>query len=292
MDELNFRSRVVAMYQKYCPEKPLSHVEFLLTKYRGYENELMEVLVQKYGPEPQSTLLQRYEQELGDAVGSQHTATHISSMINSSRGMEESLLFSAKGLSPNRFRNETPVFESDGAHREQVMLLRESDTDRGAVFHQRQDQFRADMSTLNKERQYQTAQALQDVIAVAQDSVQSQEKEIRTLRSDLQAMRTRHDENCFSLQEDIRSAACELTKMRLDLLRLEGLAVAGEAPLSELVSAETDVSQITSDTLHALQSLYIFERVARMHLALHPVTPLRTKLRESDPILSARLDML
>lgn len=288
MDELSFRSRVVAMYQKYCPEKPLSHVEFLLTKYKGYENELMEVLVQKYGPEPQSTLQQRYEQELANAVGSKHTSNHISTMVHSSPGMEESLLFAAKGYSPIR----ESAFAPESALREQSMLLRESDADRGAVFHERQNQFRADMSTLNKERQHQAAQALQDVISAAQDGVQSQEKEIRTLRSDLQALRTRHDENCFSLQEDIRNIACDLTKMRLDLLRLEGLAIPGEAPLSDLASVETEVSQITSDTLHALQSLYIFERVARIHLALHPVTPLRTKLREADPVLSARLDML
>lgn len=293
-NQLSYRSRVVAMYQKYCPEKPLSHVEFLLTKYKGYEDELMEVLVEKYGAEPRSTTQQRYEQELASAVGPDHTPSSLSTMINGYRGMEESLLFAAKEHSPIRSHGERDegTTSAQGARCEQSMLLCESDSDRGAVFQEQQEQFRRDMSTLSKERQHQAAQALQDVIRSAQDTVQSQEGEIRTLRSDLHALKARHEENALSLQEQIRATACELTKMRLELLRLEGLATPGEAPLSDLADVESETSQITSDTLQSLQSLYVLERVARTHLALHPVTPFRTRLRALDPVLSARLDML
>jgi hypothetical protein len=292
--QVTFRARVVAMYQKYCPEKALSHVEFLLTKYRGYEDELIEVLVEKYGPEPLSSAQQQYEQELASYVGPTHSAASVSKALDGFKGMEELLLFATKEHSrlPQSSLTAEERTISDGAREEQSMLLRESDADRGVVFQERQEQFRRDMSALSKVRQNQTAQALQDVMRSAHDTVQSQERDIRMLRSDLQAIKRRHEEHAMSLQEEMRSAACELTKHRLELLRLEGLAVPGEVPFAALAEVEAETSLVTKQTLQALRSLYVLERVARTHLALYPVTPFRTKLRTIDSVLSARLDVL
>ena len=47
----DYRTRVVAMYQKYAPEK-VGSVDAALEKYKGAEPLLLEALVKKYGPEP------------------------------------------------------------------------------------------------------------------------------------------------------------------------------------------------------------------------------------------------
>ena len=48
---MDYRSRVVALYQAYAPEK-LSGVDATMEKYRNSESELIAALVKKYGPEP------------------------------------------------------------------------------------------------------------------------------------------------------------------------------------------------------------------------------------------------
>jgi hypothetical protein len=47
----SYRDRVVAMYAKYQPDK-VSSVDKTLEKYAGAEEQLIEALVKKYGPEP------------------------------------------------------------------------------------------------------------------------------------------------------------------------------------------------------------------------------------------------
>ncbi|CUG88272.1 Hypothetical protein, putative [Bodo saltans] len=50
-DAGSYRSRIIAMYEKYAPAK-VSSVDASLEKYRGSEDALIEALVKKYGPEP------------------------------------------------------------------------------------------------------------------------------------------------------------------------------------------------------------------------------------------------
>ena len=49
-----FRERVVMMYKVYCPEK-LEAVDGLLQKTKRTDDELMAALVERYGPEPESS---------------------------------------------------------------------------------------------------------------------------------------------------------------------------------------------------------------------------------------------
>lgn len=283
-NQLEYRARVVAMYQRYCPEKPLSHVDFLMAKYKGFEEELMEVLVEKYGPEPTSTSSVQYPIELGDALGTHHSPQSLGTLLQKFQGMEESLLYEAKASSPLR--------PQQAARADVQSMLRETDESRAEVFRQRQEQFRRDMNSLSREKQNVNAQSLADSIVEAQSTVQKQEKEIRTLRSDLQAIKVRHEENAVRLDEEMRAVATELTAAKLNLLKLEGQAVPGELPLSYLHATERDIAKTVNDTLEALKLLQVLERIVRTHLALYPVTPMRSRLREIDSALCARLDTL
>lgn len=297
---LHYRARVIAMYERYCPEKPLSHVDFLLTKYQGFEEELMDVLVEKYGPEPvrmggpqtSSTAgAPSYETELGDVLGPMHTPQAVTSLLGRYEGMEESLLYTAKGSSPLR-PEAGSVARSDAGRREHALLVREAEQDRDAVFRQRQEQFRQDMSLLDRNRQQQAAHDLQAAVAATHQTVVHQEKDIRTLRSDLQTIKMRHEETMARMEDEIRRAATELTRAKLELLRLEGQATPGECHVSHLTAAEEESSRVHREILNSLQLLYVYERVMRTHLALYPVTPLRSRLREIDVGLSIRLDTL
>lgn len=53
--ESEFRSRIVAMYKAYQPDK-VGTVDATLAKYTGREKQLIAALVSKYGPEPTSSL--------------------------------------------------------------------------------------------------------------------------------------------------------------------------------------------------------------------------------------------
>ena len=48
---LDYRSRVIAMYETYMPSK-LASLDVMLDRYKGSEDVLIEALVGKYGPEP------------------------------------------------------------------------------------------------------------------------------------------------------------------------------------------------------------------------------------------------
>jgi hypothetical protein len=48
---MSFRDRIEALFAKYNPEK-LGSVGKLLDKYAGREEQVIEALVHKYGPEP------------------------------------------------------------------------------------------------------------------------------------------------------------------------------------------------------------------------------------------------
>lgn len=49
----SLRDRIWIMYHQYVPRLATSsHVDGLLTKYAGHEHELLDLLVEKYGPEP------------------------------------------------------------------------------------------------------------------------------------------------------------------------------------------------------------------------------------------------
>eukprot|EP00758_Cryptobia_borreli_P002114 Tbor_TRINITY_DN2796_c0_g1::TRINITY_DN2796_c0_g1_i1::g.15263::m.15263 len=50
-DVANDIDRIKAMYAKYAPDKTAS-MEKALEKYKGHENELLNALIKKYGPEP------------------------------------------------------------------------------------------------------------------------------------------------------------------------------------------------------------------------------------------------
>jgi hypothetical protein len=47
----DYRSRVLALYQKYAPKK-VNNIDAVMTKYKGQEEDLITALVGKYGPEP------------------------------------------------------------------------------------------------------------------------------------------------------------------------------------------------------------------------------------------------
>lgn len=49
----DYRRRVQAIYARHCPERATdSNITFLMDKYAGYEDEMIDALVEKYGPEP------------------------------------------------------------------------------------------------------------------------------------------------------------------------------------------------------------------------------------------------
>ena len=286
-DALGYRARVIAMYQQYCPEKPLSHVDFLLAKYKGYENELMEVLREKYGPEPALGRSSNYQTQLASVVPGDKSPAQLDAMLRPFKGMEEALLY--------QMTNETPAVDpraSSSGAAERSFLKIDWDEDRDEMFRRRQDQFRRDMADMAKQKQMLATTGVLEGIADAQMVVHKQEREIASLRSDLQALKAQHESTSMVLQEEIRSVAGELARAKLQLLRLQTTTIPGQAPVQQLLKLEKDTETVTAQLAEELCTLHVFEKVVRTHLALFPITPLRSQLRSADAALCARLDTL
>lgn len=290
---LNYRARIITMYQRYCPEKPLSHVDFLLAKYKGYESELIDVLREKYGPEPVLAQANNtsYQSQLASVVQGDKSPAQLEAMLQPFKGMEEALLYQCT--------NETSVVQGWGGKEqggvgaaERSFLSVDWTADRNELFRKRQEQFRKDMAEIAKNKQQTTASAVLDSIAAAQEVVHKQEREIASLRSDFQALTAQHESTSMVLSEEIRSAAKELTRASLRLLQLQGATSPAHAPVQQLVDTEAQ-SEIVQDQLQQeLKMLHALERVVRTHLALYPITPVRSQLRDMNAALCARLDTL
>jgi hypothetical protein len=286
-EALGYRTRVIAMYQQYCPEKPLSHVDFLLAKYKGYENELMEVLREKYGPEPVLGRGNTYQSQLASALQSDSSPAQLDAMLRPFRGMEEAMLY--------QLTNETPAVDgvaaSSGAA-ERSFLKVNWDEDRGELFRRRQEQFRHDMADMARQKQLASNAGVLESINEAQAKVSRQEREIASLRSDLQALKAQHESTSTVLQEETRAVAGELARAKLQLLRLQTAAIPGQAPVQKLVELEREGEKVSMQISDVLRTLHVYEKVIRTHLALFPITPVRSQLRSLDAALCARLDTL
>lgn len=78
----NYHARITAMYQKYQPEK-ISQVDNILLKYKGAEEDLMQALIHKYGPEPGTEEEQAHHQDAveEEAAAVQHDPAYYRAQI-------------------------------------------------------------------------------------------------------------------------------------------------------------------------------------------------------------------
>lgn len=285
---LQIRARVAAIYQRYCPEKPLSHVDYLLAKYEGYEEDLIAVLVEKYGPEPPPQFggpARNYMQELEQHMGSEHSPKQLKEILHQFEGMEDALMHEVEGrtaLAPPPKLAASPI----------RLVAGRADGDRDEAFRRCLESFRNDMNLLSSGQADAGDGSERQAVLNAARTLEQQELSIRSLREELRAVHRRAEE-CQSIQtEELRRLALEMARAKVELLALERSAKPGIVPYSQLAEVENRSNEIDKTLLSALQLQRVYEKTIRTHLALFPVTPLRGKLRELNATLAARLDTL
>lgn len=286
--KLQMRARVAAIYQHYCPEKPLSHVDFLLAKYEGYEEDLIDVLEEKYGPVPYGSTVHRdYMRELEQHAGSEHSPNQLKQMLSQFQGMEDALMYELEGrtpLAPTKVQSEAALSP--------IRLHHPSQPNKGDNFQQCLDLFRQDMDRFAKGQSVSGDHGERQAVATAARTLEQQELLIRSLREELRAVHRRAEESQSVHAEELRQMAVEIAKSKVEILALERNAKPNVAPYSQLLEVESRTSEVDQMLLSALQLQRVYEKIVRTHLALYPVTPVRGKLRELNPTLAARLDTL
>mgnify|MGYP001571878750 FL=1 len=323
-----YRDRIGAFYAKYCPDKPLSHVDYLLAKYVGHEEDIIDVLKEKYGPEPALPMV-GYEQRVASLLQSAATGHSQTNSVGSSghgrgpgglspvdratqhllerfAGVEDVLM---EGLS-NRYGSEPRLrldaddyMRGDESGRRngggglgnssidaRTRAIPSNDAEFEAALQSRRAVFDRDMRSVHAEKEQQRALEALQAVSEAKVTLQHQEVEIQQLRLALSALQMQTTANEQALSTSIQHVAQQLTQAKLRHLTLASTLNPRVVAASEL----KQVLQTTADTEREMQRTVGYcqklAAVVRRHLLLFPLTPMHGALRQLDPALCARLD--
>jgi hypothetical protein len=298
MNDPRYHERIAAFYRHHGIEKPASHIEFLLSKYRGHEDAVIHVLVEKYGPEPSAgagatDLHSRVEQLLTrHAADGAVSPAAVKAVADPYQGQETTLM--------RELHQRYPGSEGQGASTAPAALgvggdapspaAPGSNYDFDAALRRRQEQFRNDMAGMARDAtQRQELEAVHEV-ADAKLLVQRQEVEIQQMRMSLSAFQLQAAADEAAFNEQINGMAKLLTQAKLKSLALQSThdgAVVAMAELEDVVAASSSVEGEMARTVAYSRSL---ADVVRRHLSLYPLSPMHATLRQLDAALCARLE--
>jgi hypothetical protein len=306
--QLSYRERIAAMYAKYCPEKPMSHVDFLLVKYAGYEEDVLETLRQKYGPEPNPPIKdyqQRVSSLLGPTVSSPAERTQVAkALVESYPRMEEHLIYSLmdrlgsepKSRLDHSLGNPQPgdlsgsgAGPSDGSRNRLGELLLE---DPDEALRRRQERLRQDLASLQSEQQKRNAVRLSTSSVEIAAKIRLQDAEIQRLSSSIADLDSQASRREIENNSVIEGLASQLVALKMKKLRMESKRNPALVSALDLHEAQQRLDQARKAIQDCALRTRACEEVLSKHLSLYPITPVRQVLRRLDPALCARLDEL
>jgi hypothetical protein len=285
------RERLLAFYRHYCPEKPSSHVDFLLSKYAGNEEAVLEVLREKYGPEP-TEALPRSE---GDRVAAMLQSPYAASvLVEQFSGQEARLrhdLVDRYGAEPHlrvgarSARHDTSGMLGSPQHDGPTSSM---DLDR--ALESKRGQFERDMLQLKAhEEQRRVAETL-SAVTEAKLELQRQEVELQQLRIALSASKASGFANQAHHDEAIKRVAQQLTRAKLRLLTTKSDLDPGRVAASRLDEVVSETSRVEEQMQQSVQYCRCLAEAVRRHLRAYPLSPMHGTLREADPAMCARLE--
>ena len=298
----SYRERIAAFYRHYCPEKPASHVDFLLAKYAGHEEAVLEILRDKYGPEPEPATksYQRRVETLLRADGESGRAGDAARSLLGPFDQQESVLLRSLatriGTEPHtRF----PPDDDDPAAGFDGLLpagagsgVGGSAADLEAALRARHAQFRKDMHAVAAGQARSQQLATLRAVAEARLEVQRQDVEIRQLRLSASAQVAQATANERAFGEAIQTAAKQLTAAKLRQLKLESTRNASVVSAADFEDVIEKTTAIEREFERSVSYCRMLADVVQRHLRLHPMSPMHATLRQLDPALAARLEQL
>ena len=286
--------RIATFYRVYCPEKPASHVDFLLAKYKGHEEAVMEILRDKYGPEPEGTA-QSYHRRVdtmlradGDVTGRNTTTDTLLDAFDQQEPVLVNALAGRVGTEPHkRLPVEQPALIGDAASHAHMEA---GSADLEAALAERHRQFQTDMRAIatGHERSHQLA--TMQAVAEARLEAQRQEVEIQQLRLSVSAQAAQASANDRAFDEAIQQSAKQLTAAKLRRLKLESTRNTTVVPVSDFEEVVEKTTATEMDFDRSVQYCRMLADVVQRHLRLHPMSPMHATLRQLDPALAARLE--
>jgi hypothetical protein len=281
-----YRQRISAFYRHYQPDKPASHVEFLLCKYKGLEEDVLATLREKYGPEPAAdgslflggsgspnrkpTIGIHREGNAavgGSPGGNTNNNNDVSSILNSSA------------------HNNASNFAIDEAHGNLMRQLEE-----------KQNIFQRDMWLLQEQSKRAEAAAIGVSLQDARKVAQKQEVELQQLRHTLSALKSEYTAKAEAQKDAIEKASRELTlaklrHMQASMVGSSSLSEGPRVPADEMIATTDAIEQVNVNLKATVDYGRKLVSILQKHLFLYPMSPVRMTLEELDPSLAARLEV-
>jgi hypothetical protein len=287
------RERLLAFYRHYCPEKPSSHVDFLLSKYAGNEDAVLDVLREKYGPEPMDAV-PRSEADRISAVLQSPVAASI--LVDQFRGQEAKLrhdLVDRYGPEPHlrvgaRSARPDSSFRSDGGSPSRDQPTNSSDLDR--ALEAKRQLFERDMAQLKAHEQHRHVAETLSAVTEAKMELQRQEVELQQLRITLSASKASGFANRAHHDEAIKRVAQQLTRAKLRLLTMRSDLDPERVSAARLDAVVAETAAVEEQMQQSVQYCRCLAEAARRHLRAYPLSPMHGTLREADPAMCARLE--
>ena len=290
------------MYAKYCPEKPLSHVDFLLSKYAGYEEDIIASLKEKYGPEPDAPVSD-YHTRVAALMATkrggnidERSRQEASELLASHAGAEEHLIHSLMGklgTEPHTRVDRSAVRDTAAAGPQTTLAdIATSEEDPEIALIRRQERFFADISSLQQEQAKRESVRMNTSAAELSSQTRLQEMEIEALTNELAEMDRQRRSEEAETEVQIERLASQLTSLRMQKLRLDSRRDPDRVSIKEYEKLSKELTAVKEELSEATTQTKAIEEVLGRHLALYPMTPVRQTLRRVDPALCARLDVM
>ena len=250
-----YRQRISAFYRHYQPDKPVSHVEFLLCKYKGMEEDVLSTLREKYGPEP----------SVDDSAGTKKPTIGV-------------------------FKDK-PTGGGAALSSTSNLALDEGNSSLSALLEEKMGVFQRDMWLLQEQSRRAEAAAIGVSLQDARRFAQKQEVELQQLRHTLSALKAENAARAESQKDAIEKASRELTLAKLRHMQASMSANGQLVPFEELAAAQENITQIDENLKGTVEYGRKLVTVLQRHLFLYPMSPVRMTLEELDPSIAARLEM-
>jgi hypothetical protein len=297
------RDRILAFYRHYCPEKPASHVDFLLDKYTGHEEEVLQVLREKYGPEPADAQPRSDRDRIAAVLGSTEASDILLEQFRGQSAVLRSSLmdrYDADGTTPrDNYSHRGPA--SLGAQWPSLSRSHGHEGSSGGPFDdtstrleqalaERKERFDRDMELARQQDEQRKALEVMQAVTEVRLELQRQDVELQQLRLALATAKAQNVADQAAHDEAIRALAQQLTRAKLRLLTLQSDTDPTRAAATRLDAAVAETAQVEDRLQQSVQYCRCLAEAARRHLRTYPLSPMHATLRNMDPAMCARLE--
>ena len=287
------RERILAFYRHYCPDKPASHVDYLLDKYAGNEDEVLEILKEKYGPEPIDFAPKNETDRVASVLRSPAAASYLVSQFDGQGAALRHALGAHYGLEPHLRADAKQLFGAQSAQRHgfgSSTVVPMSSSDFETELRIRQAQFQQDMAVVADHEARRAELDTLQAVTEAKMELQRQEVELQQLRLALSSSRAQGAANKAAHDETIKRTAQQLTRAKLRCLSLKSSIDPTRVASGRLEATVAETRQVEEQLQSSVQYCRCLAEVVRRHLRAYPLSPMHGSLRDADPAMCARLE--